>query len=758
MTLPPDDAPGGDHIADDDFEARLRRDLQLTGAAAAATGSWRDVADRSRRRDRTTRMVGGIGVLVMAVTAATTVALVPRSGDRVQLDSVAGQVTQAPTERVQPRPAAPEGPIPSLPGMAGRPEAQLLVSTGEDLQITDLDGVLLGPAAWQPTQGAGPVSEVVVHPDGSTVAVWHRDCLVEAGSVLDGDDRVLPHVVDGIPSEDGCSGPAVFSPDGTAVAWTSGAEGQGRLYTAAWTAGGVDPDTITAVGEEVIDLAATRVVGWDEGDLLLVRQRRDLVTELRALQVNRTEGGGAIAVGDFLVPVSDGGGGPVLAFSPVDGRTPLDASADQVLDAQYVYPGGDDSSGVIDELGIRPLDGSSGFSRGNLAAAGPIDPMAIWFDAWGSIQVFGTGDGEASWLGGDGSTNFGPFPIGAGVTAAAIVPGSERVVASEPGPTPPATDPAEEGAPEVVETEDGSAAGPVGAPATAWCGERLLVAVVTTGAGALQAVCGEGTVVPVDAGPYRHASLGRDTLLVHTVPTLETRPQVVAFDLVTGASEILADGTTPAVARDGTAAWVVSGSDGGRVVQISAAVGQEPVPTGPPLPDAGPITRLSWDRDGRWLFIGLAVPGGPLTVVALDTDDPTAGWQPLPPVEGDTIVAVAGETDTPDTAALLVRDTEGALTISGAALAAGDRTLPFPQPTGISPVTGVEDTYDGGFGQPLIEPVGPIRIGGEGWRRSDSIAWLVGDGVRLWLAGPPGDAVLISDDVATITVSPSVGS
>lgn len=754
-----DDPSGDDFVGGDPFEARLRRDLQTTATTARSTVSWREIAEQSQRRDQTMRWAGGVGLLVVALAVTAWVALSPRPADQVRLESVAAPVTEVVTERVIPQPSRSAQAVPEI---IDRPHARLVVSTGEDLQITDLDGVVLETPVWQPTTGAGPVSEVVVHPDGSAVAVWHRDCLVEAGSLVDGQDLQIPHVVDGTPlptgvdgiaDTDGCSGPAVFSPDGTAVAWTSGADGQGRLYTAAWTTGGVDLDTIAAVGEDAIDLANTRLVGWGDDNRLLVRQRRDVGTELYALQVAPREVGGAIAVGDFLIP----------AFDHMDGRVPVDTDADWVLDVREVVPDGSEL-GVIDELGIRPVDDISGFSYGGLAANDPIDPLAIWFDARpseqpGSVRVFGTGNGAGYWLGGDGSTLFGPFPIGAGVTAAAVVPGSEQLITMEPAPPTPPFEATEDDVPEMVkETLPATNEGPQGAPATAWCAERLLAAVITTAGGTLEALCGDGSTVPFGEGNYHHPSLGTDRLLVqHMSPEGGSPAQVVSFDLATGESQVIADGSTPALARNGTAAWLTTGD---QIVQSSGAAIDQPVPAGPPMPRYG-LMRLTWDRDGRWLFVSLGDPGGPLQVFALDTHDPAAVWQPLVTgAEGDEILAVAGETDTPDAAALLVRNADGEFTVAGVVLAEGSRTLPFPRVMGISPVDGIADMFDANLFFPLIEPIGLTTVPREdpdaGWQPGTSIAWLVGDGRRLWVAGPPGDAIYIRDDVATITVSPAL--
>ncbi|CAN5309980.1 hypothetical protein BH23ACT9_BH23ACT9_07320 [soil metagenome] len=138
-----------------------------------------------------------------------------------------------------------------------------------------------------------------------------------------------------------------------------------------------------------------------------------------------------------------------------------------------------------------------------------------------------------------------------------------------------------------------------------------------------------------------------------------------------------------------------------------------------------------------------------------------APWQALTLEDGDrAIVAVAGESDTPDAAALLIRDPEGQHSVAGAVLAEGPRTLPFPRFTGLAPVDGIADTFDANFFFPLIEPVGLATVQQEGdaasWHRGRSIGWLVGDGRRLWLAGGPGDAIFIRDNVAMISVTPAL--
>src|SRR5690606_5671403 len=151
----------------------------------------------------------------------------------------------------------------------------------------------------------------------------------------------------------------------------------------------------------------------------------------------------------------------------------------------------------------------------------------------------------------------GPFPIGRGVTAAAILPGTERLeeppVATEDG--------ASEAGPAIITEQPPSAHGaPVGQPATAWCAQRLLVAVVTTAAGALEAMCGDGTSVPFADGGHHHPSLGTDHLLVQRAAAADgTGPQILAFDVGTGESQVIADGSTPAIAADGALAWVADG-------------------------------------------------------------------------------------------------------------------------------------------------------------------------------------------------------
>lgn len=123
----------------------------------------------------------------------------------------------------------------------------------------------------------------------------------------------------------------------------------------------------------------------------------------------------------------------------------------------------------------------------------------------------------------------------------------------------------------------------------------------------------------------------------------------MSFDLATGAPQVIGDVTTPAVARTGTAAWVTADF---QVVQQVVGNAERPALVGPPLPRNG-LMRLSWESGGRWLLVSLGDPGGPLSVFALDTQDPNADWQPLVTEDaGETILAVAGETDTPDAVAL----------------------------------------------------------------------------------------------------------
>lgn len=153
-------------------------------------------------------------------------------------------------------------------------------------------------------------------------------------------------------------------------------------------------------------------------------------------------------------------------------------------------------------------------------------------------------------------------------------------------------------------------------------------------------------------------------------------------------------------------------ANAGRRVHRGDDVDAPSAPIGPP-PPRNCVTRLSWDRDGRWLFISLGDAGGPLQVWAMDTRDAAPALQALTLDDGDrTIEAVTGESDTPDAAALLIRDPDGQHTVAGVVLAEGPRTLPFPRINDLARVDGIADTFDANDFFPQIEPVGPRHSAG----------------------------------------------
>lgn len=90
-----------------------------------------------------------------------------------------------------------------------------------------------------------------------------------------------------------------------------------------------------------------------------------------------------------------------------------------------------------------------------------------------------------------------------------------------------------------------------------WCSDEL-VAVVTTTAGGVEALCRDGSTIPVETdGLVRKATIGGTDLVLHRQPSADEGPvEMLAIDLATGAQRVLGEGYLPALSPAGRLAWM----------------------------------------------------------------------------------------------------------------------------------------------------------------------------------------------------------
>lgn len=290
---------------------------------------------------------------------------------------------------------------------------------------------------------------------------------------------------------------------------------------------------------------------------------------------------------------------------------------------------------------------------------------------------------------------------------------------------------------------------------SAWCGEQWLVAVAVDVAGALQAWCADGAIVPIAApGVHRAPTLGSDALLAELRGDETGQPQLQAVDLATGGVTALGAGSVPALTAESRLAWVEAASpDASLRLATAEDIGSPPEDT-IELPAVDRVTSLSWDRNGRWVFLSASTPSAESgTVVAVDTTATAA--QPVPLDPGGTVRAAAGETDTTDTGVLLVQAADpDVLQIVGAQM-----QVPGADTPQYAAIDRLDPDAASGFdpaGEAFITPLGlatPDDVTG-GWVPGLSISWLVGDGRQVWhLAN--GVTQLITADVSAVAVNPA---
>lgn len=258
-----------------------------------------------------------------------------------------------------------------------------MAAIGGRLVLTDLDGQVLRDAAWQPsTQDL--IAEVVT--DGETVVTWQPPCTLEAGLLLH--DTAISLQADGT-----CAGPAAIDAETGMIMWLSGPSATATGADRSIEYFRQDPQSASAGGfnEPGLLEADDRVVGIDRVAgvaRLLVRRSFLNAIEVLALPIERVAIGGA----------EQGTGAGIAtegfrpAFAHLDGYIPLDVGSSWVLDARWVFPNGDRSRGIIEEIRVRPVRGPSrSFGYGGLS----VDPTSVWFDSSGDATIWAHGEAEA---------------------------------------------------------------------------------------------------------------------------------------------------------------------------------------------------------------------------------------------------------------------------------------------------------------------------------------------------------------------------
>lgn len=709
-----------------DFETRLRLELEAAADLAPSDRGWSSVPQRARARDRRRLQAALLGVALVVGGAALAV---PRWGANVQFGADAAEVSSDPMPT---QTASGVAAVASDLVTGSRPTGRLLVSAGADLRVTDLDGADLQVPAWQPMQ-SGVIRDLAIAPDGASVVVWHAPCGLEAGSLVEGVGLLMPPELEGVSQDHHCDGPAVFAPDGTAVAWTSGVGEEAHVYAAAWGTAGADPSTVVRLTADPL-AGTSRLVGWESaaegnpagGGRLLIRQRLANWTEVLAMDLHGQSDDVQTLRGGEFAP----------AFVHHDGRVPVDAADGLVLELGWTLPDGDAGYGEPVDLAVRaPGGGSFGSSQ-------IVEPDTVWFDAEEGVWVLGpyAEEGSAVWMRLENGLAWGPYPIAGEVTAAGVLPGS---ITTAPSPTVSRTPTVAPTATESL-TPEGSAV---------WCRD-VLVAVVTTTAGGVEALCRDGSTHPIETDGFaRKVTIGGTDLVLHRLRSADEGPvEMLAIDLATGAQRMLGEGYLPALSPAGRLAWL-SAEPGQTLLRIAERAGDEPsLEVG--LPDGPVVQGVSWDRSGRWVILDRGEIGGPHAISALDTGASPPDWVPIEP--STRVIAVAGETDTPDVVVVLsIRGSEE-LVISGAILAEEDRVLPAPRITIVDslPIWPTSPVGDVDFGfWPHIEPLGLRTYDGR-WLDGQSISWLIGDGDNLW-AVTDGTATFVRADVTDVAVNPN---
>ncbi|CAN5519283.1 hypothetical protein BH23ACT9_BH23ACT9_22950 [soil metagenome] len=287
---------------------------------------------------------------------------------------------------------------------------------------------------------------------------------------------------------------------------------------------------------------------------------------------------------------------------------------------------------------------------------------------------------------------------------------------------------------------------PTAGPSTAWCGERGLVGAAVSTAGALVAMCTDGTDVIIDEGPgYVSVDIGGYRLVAERTGA-DGQPEVVQRAIAGAGFLGTSPGRAPAMSTTDRLAWVRP--DG------SLAVDQ--VSDGQLVLDPEVVVEeLTWDRGGRWLFATTTPTADtPRRVLVYDTlaqpgDDPAP---PVRTIDNGDVLAIGGEIDTPDNVVLLVRDSEGRVRLD-AAFVGAQGGAPFGLATPDLP----PEAFTGDVLAPFVEPVGlldfdPSRT--PPWAPGGSIAWIIGDGTSAWYVDGVG-TTLVRSDVRDIAVIPA---
>ncbi|HUG84344.1 MAG TPA: hypothetical protein VMM13_07250, partial [Euzebya sp.] len=613
------------------------------------------------------------------------------------------------------------------------------------LVLTDLDGRVEGEAAWQPT-GRDRIAEVVT--DGETVVTWQPPCTLEAGSLVHGTSVPLG-------TEGACNGPAAIDETTGTIMWLSGpsvsAAGEDRSVvwfeqtaTSARAGGFVMPGLLEA---------DDRVVGIDgqEGSTrLLVRRTGADWVEVLALPMEQLDDG-------TWEPPSGPGGAVELrpAFTHVDGYVPLDVAGDWVLDARWTFADGGGSAGTIEEVRIRTGDEMGSWST---SAVLSVDPMAVWFDATGEATIWGHGDErDPEWTvsitHGDAGAVYSGTTTG-GVTAAAFLPGSltEPIIPAPPPLGPPPTRP-----PTAI--DEGWAA--------TWCGEASLVGIATTTDpdGVPLALCEDGQTPPLVGGGFgwTHPSVAAGGFALAAEGGDGHAP---AFTVL-GQDGLNIEGATPALSAIGGLAWTSRSLDATTIHAVEQRGLADDVHGGYVLSGDLTVTHMSWARDSRFLFVTTRSDADETRAWVIDTAEPAAvdaptvpdpRVRPIEPPAGRTILAAAGEIDTTGAGVLLTAGPDGTVHVAGVLVAEGSDPLPHARITTLAEIAGeVAEALTAADATPTVTAVGVLTPDDDGaWVTGSTIAWLVGDGRRVWHVPAGEPPTLYRDDIAEIAIDPSL--